>query len=210
MSRTPTSPAAERTHERILDGALELFNRDGTTAVTTNHIAAHLGISPGNLYYWFAGKPEIIRALFTRFASSYAALWAGTSADDDGRPSDPQELLSRLSSATELTRAYQFLARDLLALVHEDAVLRAEYVATRELRVADFLDLARDWRSTGVIRPVTDERLDDVVRALWIVAETWWPFAELNAERPRPGDGERLLRAVLEPYLSGPDEEGTR
>ncbi|MFF5263835.1 TetR/AcrR family transcriptional regulator [Actinomadura viridis] len=54
------------TKERILDGSLELFNSKGVTAVTTNHIADHLGMSPGNLYYHFRSKEHIIRALFER------------------------------------------------------------------------------------------------------------------------------------------------
>ncbi|HEY5975523.1 MAG TPA: TetR/AcrR family transcriptional regulator, partial [Geobacteraceae bacterium] len=55
---------ADRTKSRILETAIELFNDKGTKAVTTNHIAAALGISPGNLYYHFRNKEEIIRAIF--------------------------------------------------------------------------------------------------------------------------------------------------
>ena len=52
------------THDRILDTALRLFNQSGTAAVSTNHIAAALGMSPGNLYYHFRNKEAIIRDLF--------------------------------------------------------------------------------------------------------------------------------------------------
>ncbi|WP_024286596.1 TetR/AcrR family transcriptional regulator [Cellulomonas sp. KRMCY2] len=200
MARTPRTRTARQTADRVLDGALELFNRDGTARVTTNHIAAHVGISPGNLYYWYADKPEIIRALWTRFADAHGVLWEAP----EGPPPGPDQVLARLSAATELSRTYRFLARDMLALVHGDPELHAAYVANREHRLAALTGLARSWRASGVIRAVDDDRLEDVVRALWILAETWWSFAELDSAEgdPDPRVGENLLRAVIEPYLS--------
>ena len=55
------------TKTRILDTALDLFNRHGERNVTTNHIAEALGISPGNLYYHFRNKTAIVAALFQRY-----------------------------------------------------------------------------------------------------------------------------------------------
>src|SRR6266567_9459354 len=66
---------SQRTRDRILEAALRLFNERGTAAVSTNHIAAEAGISPGNLYYHFADKQEIIRALHERYAAANEGLW---------------------------------------------------------------------------------------------------------------------------------------
>ncbi len=41
------------TKQAILTTAIDLFNDKGTAAVSTNHIAEAMGISPGNLYYHF-------------------------------------------------------------------------------------------------------------------------------------------------------------
>ena len=56
-----------KTRDRILNAALELFNQQGERKVTTNHIAAHLDMSPGNLYYHFKNKQEIIFELFLSY-----------------------------------------------------------------------------------------------------------------------------------------------
>ena len=58
--------------QRIIDAALMLFNDQGTGAVSTNHIADAAGISPGNLYYHFRNKEEIIRVLFERLFAAWA------------------------------------------------------------------------------------------------------------------------------------------
>ena len=47
------------TKDKIIHTSIELFNRHGERAITTNHIASHMGISPGNLYYHFKNKEDI-------------------------------------------------------------------------------------------------------------------------------------------------------
>ena len=58
--------APRRTAERILEVTLALFNRFGEPNVSTTLISAELGISPGNLYYHYPAKDELINALFER------------------------------------------------------------------------------------------------------------------------------------------------
>lgn len=56
-----------KTKDRILATALGLFNNEGEAQVSSVDIASVMGISPGNLYYHYKGKDEIIEALFEDF-----------------------------------------------------------------------------------------------------------------------------------------------
>lgn len=56
-----------KTRDRIIQASLQLFNEHGERSTTTNHIAAHLGMSPGNLYYHFRNKEDIILSIFQQY-----------------------------------------------------------------------------------------------------------------------------------------------
>ncbi len=56
-----------KTRERILYVSQDLFNRSGASSISTVDIATEMEISPGNLYYHFRNKEEIITELFVRF-----------------------------------------------------------------------------------------------------------------------------------------------
>lgn len=58
-----------KTRDRILLISLELFNTEGEANVSTVDIANEMDISPGNLYYHYKGKQEIIGELFNRLES---------------------------------------------------------------------------------------------------------------------------------------------
>jgi AcrR family transcriptional regulator len=54
------------TQERILDGALYVFSRNGYTAATISDVVAASGASIGSIYHHFGGKSELFLAIHQR------------------------------------------------------------------------------------------------------------------------------------------------
>lgn len=187
------------TRERILTAAAGLFTEHGVRAVSTNRIAEAAGISPGNLYYWYSDRNAIVRALYDRFLAEHDELWRTLDGTADGL----RRLRAALAAQALVSARYRWLVRDLVGLVHADPELERTYRDVRSRRLRQFGTVARAWREAGLVRQVDDERLDDLVGALWVLSESWWPFAELDDPDPDPEVGARLARAVLDPYLTG-------
>ncbi len=63
-----------KTAQRILLVSLELFNTHGERNITSVDIANELDISPGNLYYHYKGKDEIVIALVDNYVDRIKAI----------------------------------------------------------------------------------------------------------------------------------------
>ena len=111
-----------RTAERILDTTLELFNRFGEPNVSTTLISAELGISPGNLYYHYPAKEELITRLFDRYDAALTELLRA--ADGVG---DVEDAWFFFHTLFELIWDYRFLYRDLNDLLSNNRKLETHF-----------------------------------------------------------------------------------
>jgi AcrR family transcriptional regulator len=108
--------APRRTAERILEVTLDLFNRFGEPNVSTTLISAELNISPGNLYYHYPAKDELINSLFDRYERALNEL---LNASDGVR--DVEDAWFFMHTLFELIWQYRFLYRDLNDLLSKIA-----------------------------------------------------------------------------------------
>ena len=185
--------------ERILETALSLFNDQGTGAVSTNHIAEAGGISPGNLYYHFRNKGEIIRALFERL---FAAWDQAFQLPTDRAPS-LADLDAMIAANYRLIWEYCFVYREQAALLRNDPELRERYLAVRQRGYQGFAALIDTFVNAGVLSPPADpQELKVLTELCWIVSEQWPVNLELSG-RPFNADGimegTALMRWILHP-----------
>jgi AcrR family transcriptional regulator len=114
--------APRRTAERILEVTLELFNRFGEPNVSTTLISAELNISPGNLYYHYPAKDELINSLFDRYERALSEL---LNASDGVR--DVEDAWFFMHTLFELIWQYRFLYRDLNDLLSKNRRLETHF-----------------------------------------------------------------------------------
>lgn len=110
--------APRRTAERILETTLVLFNRFGEPNVSTTLIANELGISPGNLYYHYPAKDELVNALFERYEQALTPVL-----DAAGGVRDVEDAWFFLHTLFETLWEHRFLYRDLNDLLSRNRLL---------------------------------------------------------------------------------------
>jgi len=120
MATAPKKP--RRTAERILEVTLDLFNRFGEPNVSTTLISAELNISPGNLYYHYPAKDELINALFDRYEGALGEILQA--ADGVENVEDAWLFFHMLF---ELIWSYRFLYRDLNDLLSKNRRLETHF-----------------------------------------------------------------------------------
>ncbi|MCV2349942.1 TetR/AcrR family transcriptional regulator [Paucibacter sp. Y2R2-4] len=117
-----TKKPPRRTAERILEVTLDLFNRFGEPNVSTTLISAELGISPGNLYYHYPAKDELINSLFNRYERELNELLG---AAENVRHVEDAWLFFHM--LFELVWKHRFLYRDLNDLLSKNRRLEMHF-----------------------------------------------------------------------------------
>ena len=196
--------APRRTAERILEVTLGLFNRFGEPNVSTTLISSELGISPGNLYYHYPAKDELINALYDRFERSLNELLG---AGDGVR--DVEDAWFFLHSLFELICKYRFLYRDLNDLLSKNRRLETHFQAVLKHKTRAVKALLDSLGRTGALR-IDARELEATATSMVVVLTYWLSYEYVRDPRHALEDGHAqgaLLRGarhvlhLLAPYL---------
>ena len=190
---------ARDTRQRILDAALAMFNTQGEPHVTTNHIADELEISPGNLYYHFRNKDDIIEQLFARYEERMdAALETPT-----GRLPGLEDIWLQLHLVFECIWDYRFLYRDLVDILSRNRRLRMRFARILKRADEQAHTVMRGLVQAGVMRASADE-VDAASTNILVIATFWMNYASARGdkdERASIRDGIVQVMMLIAPFL---------
>ncbi|MBC5786289.1 TetR/AcrR family transcriptional regulator [Ramlibacter sp. USB13] len=196
--------APRRTAERILEVTLDLFNRFGEPNVSTTLISAELNISPGNLYYHYPAKDELINSLFDRYERSLNEL---LHAADDVR--NVEDAWFFLHTLFERIWQYRFLYRDLNDLLSKNRRLETHFQAVLKDKTRAVRTLLDGMSRSGAVR-IDSREIEATATSMVVVLTYWLSFEYVRDPRHAlegAGAQQALLRGanhvlhLLVPYL---------
>lgn len=165
-----------KTRDRILDAALTLFNEQGEHKVSTNHVAAHLGMSPGNLYYHFKNKNDIIYELFLQHeAQINNALTLPDGADKQAYTL--QDKFAVMLGVFESLWHYRFLHLNLSQLLSNSPALKARYRGFYQVCLNKLDTVYLGLNDSGIIS-ISPEARKGLVTNTWINVTGWFAFLQ--------------------------------
>ena len=199
-----TRKAPRRTAERILETTLALFNRFGEPNVSTTLISGELGISPGNLYYHYPAKDELINALFERHEKALNELLQA--AEDVANVEDAWFFLHSLF---ELIWEYRFLYRDLNDLLSKNRFLETRFQTVVRNQTRALRALLSGMSRSGAI-DMDARALEPTANCMAVLLLYWLSFEYVrdprNALEPQHAQsallrGARHVLTLLVPHL---------
>jgi AcrR family transcriptional regulator len=190
-----------KTKDRILITALDLFNENGTVKITTNHIADAMGISPGNLYYHYRNKEEIIRTLWEIMVHRIKVPFSDTTGLDHAR-----EIIHFLYDFFGIMYDYRFFWLEIAVLIEKDALLKELYTTRSRLLMDRYKRTVRRSRDNGFFRPsLTEEDLDQLIENTWFLSQYWALHTLIHEgllNRDNLRKGAMRIITTFKPYLN--------
>lgn len=188
-----------KTRERILHTSLALFNSFGESNVTTLQIADELEISPGNLYYHFKNKADIVRELFGWYESQINNL---LEVPDVQISIEDQWLFLHL--IFEAIAQYRFVYQDLINVLSRYEMLRAPFqrILKRKRKASQTICNSLKKQEILVATPAEIETLCEQIT----LTTTYWLSFEMLAHLEKKdavdlGRGVYQVMFLVAPYL---------
>ena len=182
-----------KTSQRIVETSLELFNQLGERSVSTNHIAAHMEISPGNLYYHFPNKQAIISVLFAEFETLVLSFLR----PPQGRWVEVADKRHYVQHLLDAMWRYRFIYRDIEHLLRSDADLAASYRRFSFACLTQAQAIYSGFVEAGILR-MSAQQVESLALNAWIILTSWVSFLCATRENSDTLSEQALKRGVYQ------------
>jgi AcrR family transcriptional regulator len=194
-----------KTRDRILHTSLALFNEEGEADTTTIDIANELNISPGNLYYHFKGKDQIITELFQQYEQALShTLTAPIEQPLSTNRSSAEDNWYYLYVVLEEMYQYRFLYHNLNNILQRYPDIKRSFKKLLQLKRAALFAICQTLLQQELI-DAKDQQLLRLVDNMTLNLTFWFNYEELLHESRTPEvtihRGVLQLLTMIAPYL---------
>ena len=190
------------TRDKISEEALKLFNEHGAHSITTNHIADAMNISPGNLYYHYKNKQEIIRDIFICITKQFSDIWssAGTQSIDSSYFS------SLFEHIADIYYEYRFFYLEMPSLLAQDKQLKKLYTENMHNKRLLLEKSIKDLILAGIIhKPDSSREMVSWIENSWIISDFYLSYlfsADIPITKDSIREGTRNFIFFVKPALT--------
>lgn len=164
--------------EQILLVSLALFNDEGEANLSAVDIANELDISPGNLYYHFKGKDELVTELYGRFEEGVELLLR----DGIEARASLEEYWLHLYVIFEHIYHYRFFFRNITDLLQKYQGVEPRFRRLMEQQTRWVKQLLTGLLQEGVITDphMVKERIEQLADSIMLLFTHWFQFQNLR------------------------------
>lgn len=193
-----------RTKERIIHAARLLFNEEGERYVAMVDIASTLEISPGNLYYYYRGKEELIPVLFALYEAEISQVLT-----------QPLENLRSLKDhwailylVLEVIDNNRFIYTSLADVIQRDRSLSRRFARILSLKQKAVASLLNNLNKERLLS-LEETHVSTLSETITLLLTSWLSYSALKGADS--GDKALLHRGVLHmmnllsPYMNNTD-----
>lgn len=194
---------ARKTRERILDASIELFNEKKPSNVSTVQISSEMNISPGNLYYYYANKEEVIRYIWQeRMEPELRSI-----ADAFENAVGAEALKDCFDSITDHCIRYSFFYTEMPTLFVNDVLLKEAAVETEQKFRKSIAKMYGALIAEAKARDIDEEEIEIVTEngmALFLATVAGCSGSAVNASTYKTVSDivKRRMTSYLKPYFT--------
>lgn len=161
-----------KTKDRIIATALRLFNEEGEPNVTTNHIADEMDISPGNLYYHFKSKDDIIWQIFLQYEHKIQSVLITPEVES----ASMKDMWLYLNVIFDVVVEYRFLYRNLIQLMNRIEFMKRHFRHILAQKSQTALDILTQLKALDVVE-ADDATLGNLADQIALTSTFWLNYS---------------------------------
>ena len=161
-----------KTKDKIIETALRLFNEEGEPNVTTNHIADEMDISPGNLYYHYRSKDDIIWQIFLNYEKKINQVLTLK----DVNYTSMEDMWFYLHMVFEVIAEYRFLYRNLIQLMNRIEFLKRHFRHILALKSQTALNIMKNLAELGALK-ADEQTIASLADQIALTATFWLNYS---------------------------------